>query len=153
MEKTEDSLVRFQGRYLARKVRILQAELPEVDIAVDQIESIPSVVDSDFLPPKGAVPAASVLLEQSVLAGQRIGGDPPEYPSEAKFERRSGVVWIEAIVQSDGSLNDLHVLGGPPIFHASAMKAVKTWRYKPYLLDGKPVTVRTRICVVYRIGQ
>jgi protein TonB len=32
-----------------------------------------------------------------------------------------------------------------------ALDAVKTWRYKPYMLDGLPVEVETSVEVVFRI--
>ena len=153
MERGADSIVLFQGRYIARKMKILQIGLPEVDITVDQIEPLTTASDSDFSPPANAVITGSVVAPQAVEAGRRIGGNPPIYPSEAKFERVSGVVWIEATIRSDGSMGALRLLGGPPILQESAMKAVKTWHYKPYLLDGKPVDVRTRISVVYRLSS
>ena len=33
----------------------------------------------------------------------------------------------------------------------AAIDAVKTWRYRPYLLDGLPVEVETSVNVVFRI--
>jgi protein TonB len=35
----------------------------------------------------------------------------------------------------------------------SALKAVRTWRYRPYLLNGDPVEVDTAIHVVYNLGD
>lgn len=152
VEKSADSLVRFQGRYLARRVKVLQVGLPEVDISIDQIEPIPTVLDSDFLPPQGAAAGGTALVADTAMAEQRLAGDPVGYPVEARFERVSGVVWIEVIVRPDGSVVDARGISGPLMLQASAIKAVKTWRYKRYVLDGKPVDVRTRISVIYQIG-
>jgi protein TonB len=33
-----------------------------------------------------------------------------------------------------------------------ALDAVKTWRYKPYLLDGEPVDVETTVSVNFSLG-
>jgi protein TonB len=34
----------------------------------------------------------------------------------------------------------------------SAMEAVKSWRYRPYLLNNEPVEVETTVNVVYSLG-
>ena len=34
----------------------------------------------------------------------------------------------------------------------AAMDAVRSWRYKPYLLNGEPVEVGTQINVVFSLG-
>lgn len=151
-EMSADSLVRFQGRYLARKIRVLQAGLPETDIALDKIERIPSITDGDFAPPQGAVPASAVLISRSAWINKRIGGKPPEYPDKAKAERMSGVVLLDVTIRSDGSVTDVQALTGPALLQKSAVEAVSTWRYQPYQIAGAPVGVRTRIRIIYTLG-
>jgi protein TonB len=34
----------------------------------------------------------------------------------------------------------------------AAMDAVRTWRYKPYLLSGEPVEVETTVNVIFTLG-
>jgi protein TonB len=33
------------------------------------------------------------------------------------------------------------------------MDAVRTWRYRPYLLNGEPVEVETTVRVVFHLGE
>jgi protein TonB len=35
----------------------------------------------------------------------------------------------------------------------AAVDAVKTWRYRPYMLDGQPVEVETSVNVVFRMQR
>jgi protein TonB len=35
----------------------------------------------------------------------------------------------------------------------SAIDAVKTWRYRPYLLNNQPVEVETTINVIFTLGS
>jgi protein TonB len=35
----------------------------------------------------------------------------------------------------------------------SAMDAVRQWTYKPYLLNGDPVEIKTKITVVYSLSK
>ncbi len=39
-----------------------------------------------------------------------------------------------------------------PLLRVPAIKAVKQWEYKPYLLDGQPVEVETRVVVKFKPG-
>jgi protein TonB len=35
----------------------------------------------------------------------------------------------------------------------NAMDAVRSWRYRPYLLNGEPVEVETTVNVVFTLGS
>jgi len=47
---------------------------------------------------------------------------------------------------------NLHVLSGHPMLTQDAMDAVKTWRYRPYLLNGQPVEVETTVNVIFSMA-
>jgi protein TonB len=47
----------------------------------------------------------------------------------------------------------LHVLSGPTMLRNAAVDAVKTWHYRPYLLNNQPVEVETTIHVVFALEQ
>ena len=75
---------------------------------------------------------------------------PPDYPLDAKNASFSGTVTLEAIIGTDGSVRDLQVLASPmPSLADSALEAVSHWEYKPYMLNGEPVEVKTTVDVFY----
>jgi len=39
-----------------------------------------------------------------------------------------------------------------PLLQQAAMDAVKTWRYRPYLLNNEPVEVETTVNVIFTLG-
>lgn len=94
-----------------------------------------------------------VYISPGVIARSRIGGAEPTYPAEAKKKHIQGMVVLAAQISKEGAIYDLKVISGPKILAASAVKAVHTWRYKPYLLNGEPVEVKTTIHVVYSLGD
>ena len=59
---------------------------------------------------------------------------------------------LQATISKDGTIQNLHVISGPPMLQAGALDAVRTWRYRPYLLNGEPVEVETQINVVFNLG-
>lgn len=94
-----------------------------------------------------------VMVSSGVMAKQKISGDNPVYPQEAKDQRVQGTVVLEATIGKDGTVEALHVVSGPTILQRSSIEAVKTWMYKPYLLNGDPVEVETQISVVYTLAD
>ena len=68
----------------------------------------------------------------------------PEYTPEALAARIEGVVALETVVQTDGTVRDVtvsksldNVLG----LDQQAVKAAKEWRFRPGTKDGKAVPV------------
>jgi len=54
----------------------------------------------------------------------------PEYPDTLKRLYIGGVVRVEIVVSSSGSVQTTELLGGNPILGQSAMKAIKQWKYE-----------------------
>ena len=96
--------------------------------------------------------AAPLTVPPGIMAGNRIGGADPRYPAEAKKDKVQGTVVLDAIIGKDGSIHKLTVVSGPKELRKSSADAVRTWKYKPYLLNGHPVEVETRINVVYTLA-
>ena len=76
----------------------------------------------------------------------------PIYPPIAKAARVSGTVVLQATISKTGSIENLHVISGPAMLQQAAMDAVKTWRYRPYLLNNEPVEVETTVNVIFTLG-
>src|SRR5688572_9910742 len=72
------------------------------------------------------------------------------YPLEARQKRIQGDVVLEATVGKTGLVEDLRVISGPEILRQAAFDAVKSWRYRPVLVNGKPARVTTTITATFR---
>jgi len=100
-----------------------------------------------------AAPPKKVAVSSGVMAGNRIGGEMPQYPAIAKAARIQGTVVLQATISKNGTIENLRVVSGPPMLQSAAMQAVQGWRYKPYLLNGEPVEVETQVNVVFSLGS
>ena len=60
---------------------------------------------------------------------------------------------LQAIISKTGDVQSLKTLSGPPILVAAAIDAVKQWKYKPYLLNGNPVEVETKVTVEFALSR
>jgi protein TonB len=103
--------------------------------------------------PKVKIAAPSRMsISAGVAGGLLIQKTAPAYPQMAKEARVSGTVVIQATISKTGTIENPHVVSGPTMLRQPALDAVKTWRYKPYLLDGEPVDVETTVSVNFSLG-
>jgi outer membrane biosynthesis protein TonB len=58
-----------------------------------------------------------------------------------------GRVVMQAIVDRHGDVTHVHIVSGNPTLHQAAVDAALSRRYRPYLLNGKPVDVATTISI------
>ena len=108
--------------------------------------------------------AALIMFASGVLAANpprvRVGGDlkPPQklvhvnpiYPEEAKANNITGMVILEAIIATDGTVTDLKVLrSAHPLLDDAASEAVRQWVYASTLVNGEPVELIMSINVTF----
>jgi TonB family protein len=75
----------------------------------------------------------------------------PTYPALARTARVQGTVVLAAIIDADGRVSQVTAKKGHPMLIPPAIEAVRKWRYKPYLVDGKATPVETEIAVRFRL--
>ena len=75
----------------------------------------------------------------------------PIYPRQALSLRLEGPVVLEAIVSENGRLENIKAVSGHSLLARAAIDAVRQWRYRPYLLNGKPVRMQTKITVNFKM--
>ena len=69
----------------------------------------------------------------------------PKYPEEARKKHVEGTVVMKAVISHDGDVQELTVISGDPLLVSAALEAAKQAKYKPFLLNGQPIEVETKI--------
>jgi len=94
-----------------------------------------------------------VAVSSGVVEALQLRRTVPVYPSIPRAAGIRGTVTLQATISKNGTIENLRVVSGPVMLQQAALDAVKTWAYKPYLLDGQPVEVETTVHVVFSLGR
>ncbi|MGA3263481.1 MAG: TonB family protein [Terracidiphilus sp.] len=100
-----------------------------------------------------AEPPKVLAISAGIAVGMQIRNTPPVYPQIAKSARVSGAVVLQATISKTGTIENLRVVSGPAMLRQAAVDAVKTWRYKPYVLNNEPVEVETTVNVIFALDK
>jgi TonB family protein len=101
-----------------------------------------------------AVPAGEAQSAQhlrNLQIGELINLVEPVYPLDARQARLEGTVKLHVVVGANGEVESFHPISGPESLAHAAMIAVREWRYKPTLLNGKAVETQEDVTFVFRL--
>lgn len=69
----------------------------------------------------------------------------PIVPPLAKALEIGGTVSLEITISPDGKVYSVKVLSGHPMLTSAFVDAVKKWEYRPFVQDGRPISVVTTV--------
>jgi protein TonB len=79
----------------------------------------------------------SLLTDQQAIA----------YPSNAKGQ---ATVVLQVLIGRDGTVQDAKFLQGSLAFARAAIDGVKQWKFKPYSMNGRAVSVQTQLTMSFK---
>ena len=94
---------------------------------------------------QAAEAAKRVRVPYQALQASVVHKVPPIYPQIALLKGAIGLVGLSVVIGKDGVVKSALVESGNEFLGMAARNAVTQWRFKPYLVDGKPVEVETEI--------
>jgi TonB family protein len=75
-----------------------------------------------------------------------------EYTDKARKKKIQGSVVVSIVVTDEGTVRDAQIASGlEKDLDKQALKAVSAWKFEPATKDGKPVAVRIRVEVDFRL--
>jgi len=89
------------------------------------------------LPP----PPKPTFVPPTVLSRQRMGGEDPPYPAAARAAGLEATITVKICADASGHVTGVDVVRGHPAFDDAIVGAVRRWRYRPHIVDGKPVPI------------
>jgi protein TonB len=102
--------------------------------------------------PETALPSIEpVAVPEATERGLIIDQPAPGYPDSAKGQQ--GTVVLQVLIGRDGSVQDAKFLQGSLAFARAAIDGVRPWRFKPYVMNGRPVSVQTNLTISFVPGH
>ncbi|HEX5000527.1 MAG TPA: TonB family protein [Terriglobia bacterium] len=100
----------------------------------------------------GAVDGVTFRPGQGITPPKPLTVTSTPYTDLARKARVSGVAVLDAIVNADGTIRVLRVTRRMGFgLDESAIATVESWKFNPGTRDGKPVAVRVKIEVTFRL--
>jgi protein TonB len=121
-----------------------------VDVVLDTRTEEPRMAPGpvDVRPSGDSGSGEGVLLNLRVLVKQQ-----PAYPRRELARGIEGEVVLRVLVNETGDPQTIEVIGGTRNrnFEASAIKAIKRWKFQPHTVDGVPRAAWARVPVSYTL--
>lgn len=110
-----------------------------------KIEMAATASDSEFPDDNGAVILSSKGAEKRLVYHVS-----PALPQSATARERESTVILKTVVDGTGKVEKVHLVEGSPALADAAIQAVKQWRYRPYVRDGKSMAFQTVVLVDFQ---
>lgn len=132
---------------------------PEMEVQQEQ----PPQQNMDFDMPQLDVPTG---ISGGAYLGQRGGGQgsgdgdvvpivrvEPQWPREALIQGIEGWVRVEFTIRPDGTVANPQVVESEPrrMFDRQALRAIQRWRFRPRMVDGRPVERRATQTIEFNL--
>lgn len=91
--------------------------------------------------------AVAEASERTLLTDQPAIG----YPASARGQQ--GTVILQVLIGRDGTVQDAKFMQGSLAFARAAIDGVRQWKFKPYAMNGRPVSVQTQLTMSFKPGQ
>jgi TonB family protein len=102
--------------------------------------------------PETALPSIEPVNVPEAAERALVTDQPaPAYPPNAKVQ--TGTVVLQILVGRDGGVEDAKFLQGSLAFARAAIDGVKQWKFKPYIMNGRPVSVQTNLTISFKPVQ
>ena len=76
----------------------------------------------------------------------------PEYPDIARKANITGKVFVYALVNKEGKVEQIGKITGPEVFHEAAKAAALQWEFEPAIQNDKPVKVWVSLPFTFKLN-
>ena len=98
--------------------------------------------------------ATSGGLGGNILVPWKIKDVKPIYPEIASSTLVGGIVTMEALIGTDGTIRDVSVISSPhPDLDRAAAEAVRQWEFTPTILNCTAIDVRMKVTANFVVRQ
>ncbi len=101
----------------------------------------------------GPAKAGPIEVSPEVMKANLITLAGPDSSFAAGLQQGKSRVVMQVVISKLGVVESLRVTEGDSALRTAATRAVSTWRYRPYLVNGAPVAVITTVTVNFMMDS
>jgi protein TonB len=111
-----------------------------------------AAIPSNSSPSSTPLPGENTAIILSSQGAQKrlVTSVAPKYPADARSAAAEGTLVLKAVIDETGKVDGLRLVEGNAALAPAAMQAVKQWRYRPYVRDGKSRPFQTIVIVDFQ---
>jgi TonB family protein len=125
------------------------ASVPPVTDDLGLVEEEHSAPPAPPPPPSTSSTQDFEQVPESDLQSRAITEVKPEYPPTAKKMNATGTVEVEITISEVGLVIEAKAISGHLALRSAAVEAARKWVFKPPMLNGKPIRVKSVLTFVF----
>ena len=143
----------FQSHEVATDLQVYNGQKPFEEAKTVKLEAVSPNPAMFAVTPDMIALAEPIDVHTTDICGMVLSANAPSYPIYARSRHVQGTVVFEAMIGRDGHVLSLRTIGtADPSLVQEADRTVRTWIYRPFLVNGIPVEVKTEIHVNFTFG-
>jgi len=145
-------IVQFQGRYVAKDIRITRGGKLYLQLHLEKLESIAQIQGADFTPPPDAlqVDEKKVNADPSVLLlDYSLHREMPQYPRT--IPAPGGEATMKFTITKDGHVSGIQFVEGTAEMRKGLEESLKKYVYRPFFVRGEPVELQVQQKFIYQV--
>jgi periplasmic protein TonB len=146
--KTSSPVPSAPSRPAPPKYRPPEGALPSANVPSSLKSQLASMTpdSSGNRAPDTAMPSIEPVVVPETAERVLLTEQPAlSYPANAKGQQ--GTVVLQVLIGRDGTVQDAKFLQGSLAFARAAIDGVKQWKFKPYTMNGRAVSVQTKLTI------
>lgn len=124
--------------------------MDDADKSVEKPADKPAKAASASAEPELPWERDTVILSSKGAEKRLVHQVQPAFPKGARAQKTDGTVVLKTLVAGNGSVQGVRLVEGNPALATAATKAVKQWRYKPYMRNGARTSFQTIVIVDFQ---
>ena len=113
--------------------------------------TVPAPTEAPTPAPPPAPPPPPLQVAEVSTPPVPLAKAMPAYPEDARKQGIEALVVVKFVVGEDGTVSDVRVVKGHPLFDEIVVAAVRTWTFTPATLEGRPVRMARLVKIPFRL--
>jgi len=101
-------------------------------------------------PPPPPQPKGPIHLPENATPPVAISNSLPPIPEAARSAGIEATVVVRFVVTETGEVTNVTIVRGHPLFNDVVLATVKTWRYRPAIHEGRPVSTFKTVRIPFK---